>query len=147
MHAERTLVVSRPIDEVFEFLADGTRRMLWRPGIREVSLMTNATQLGAVYRQVVAGPGGRDVDCDYLITGWEPPTRLEFAVVAGPVRPTGSIELAEREANHTQITMRLDGAPQGLRRLLAPMWARGMAGELGYLDRLKSVVEAERSAV
>lgn len=146
MHAERTVVVARPAEAVFEFLAEGPRGALWRDGVREITRMTNSTGVGAVFRQVKAGPGGRQIDCDYLITEYAPPTSLEFAVVAGPVRPTGSFALVERDG-HTQVTFRLDAHASGLRRLAAPFWSSALRHEVAQLDRLKTVLEGDRSTV
>lgn len=146
MYAERTVVVARPAEVVFDVLASGSQSSRWRDGVRDVALMTESAGLGAVYRQVMSGPGGHDIDCDYLITGYDPPRRLEFAVVAGPVRPTGSFELVDREG-HTQVTFRLDTAARGLRRLTVPFWSRAVRREVAQLDRLKAVLEADRSAV
>lgn len=146
MHAERTVSVARPADVVFDSIASGPRCAQWRDGVRELRLMTNSTGQGAIYRQVIAGPGGHDIDCDYLITGYDPPRRLEFAVVAGPARPTGSFELLDRDGA-TQVTFCLDVTPRGLRRLLAPLWARVLRHQVAQLDRLKTVLENDRSVV
>ena len=146
MHAERTIVVARPAEVVFEYIASGPRTAEWREGVRELALMTSSIGEGAVYRQVIGGPAGHDVDCDYVITRYDPPRRLEFAVVAGPARPTGSFELTERDGR-TQVRFCLDAAPRGLRRLLAPLWSRALRAEVAQLDRLKSVLESERSVV
>jgi uncharacterized protein YndB with AHSA1/START domain len=147
MHAERTVVVARPAAVVFEFLSPGPRCTHWREGIRKIARMTNHPGVGAVYRQVMIGPGGRDVDCDFLVTGYDPPHRLDFAVVAGPSRPTGSFELAEVNAGHTQVTFRLDASPRGLRLLMAPLWARVLRLQVAQLERLKTVLEGDRSPV
>ena len=146
MHAERTVAVARPAEVVFDWLASGQRSALWRESVRELALMTSATAEGAVFRQVIHGPGGRDIDCDYLITRYDPPHRLEFAVVAGPARPTGSFELVERDA-HTHVTFCLDAAPRGLQRLMAPLWSRVLRAEVAQLDKLKTVLENDRSVV
>jgi uncharacterized protein YndB with AHSA1/START domain len=147
MHAERTVIVARPADEVFDFLAAGPRCTRWRDGIREIARMTAHPGVGAVYRQVMIGPGGYDIDCDYLVTGYDPPRRLDFAVVAGPARPTGSFELTDVNGDHTQVTFRLDASPRGLRRLMAPLWARVLRHQVAQLERLKTVLEGARSAV
>jgi uncharacterized protein YndB with AHSA1/START domain len=146
MHAERTVVVARPVDVVFEYVASGRLTAQWREGVREIALMTNSAEQGAVYRQVITGPAGHDVDCDYLITRYDPPHRLEFAVVAGPARPIGSFELTERDG-HTQVTFCLDAAPRALRRLLAPLWSRFLRAEVAQLDRFNTVLESEPSVV
>ena len=82
MQLERTVLISAPVDEVFDFLADGPRCTAWRDGVREIARMTTASGAGAVYRQVVSGPGGRDIDSDVLVTAYDPPHRLDEAIAA-----------------------------------------------------------------
>lgn len=146
MHVERTVVVARPAEVIFDFLADGPSCSRWRDNVGDIELMTNSAGLGAVYRQTMTGPGGYDIDCDYLITGYDPPRLLEFSVVAGPVRPTGRFELAEH-GGQTQVTFGLDTAGHGLRRLTVPLFARALRREVAQLDRLKAALEGDRSAV
>jgi hypothetical protein len=146
MHLERTVHIACPADEIFDFLAAGPRCARWRAGVREIARMTTASGLGAVYRQIVSGPGGRPIDGDYLVTGYDRPSRLDFAVVAGPARPTGSFVLHAVDDAHTQVTFSLDVRAPGVHKLLAPYWNRRLRQEIEHLDRLKDVLERERSA-
>ena len=95
--AERTIAIRRPVDQVFRFLSDGRTATQWRSGVIEVS-KASGDGVGAVYRQVVRGPGGRPVDADYEITALEPDARIAFRAIAGPVRPTGGQAGAESAA-------------------------------------------------
>ena len=141
MHLERTVMVSRPAEVVFDFLASGPRCTRWRQGIREIARMTSSTGVGAVYRQVLIGPGGHDIDGDFVVTDFERPHRLGFAIVAGPARPTGSFLLTERDAQHTEVRFSLDAEAHGIQRVLFPLWARQMRHEISQLDQLKNVLE------
>src|SRR5919199_113761 len=87
--AERTVTIRRPADQVFAYLADGTNDPQWRSGVLEIERTSDADGVGAVYRQVLAGPGGRRIAGDYRITVFDPPRRLEFQVIAGPARSGG----------------------------------------------------------
>src|SRR5215467_10362046 len=86
-HAENTVTISRPLQEVFDYLADGTHNKDWRDGVLEIERTSADNGQGATYRQVLAGPGGRRIDGDYQITVFDPPRRLEFQVTAGPASP------------------------------------------------------------
>lgn len=141
MHAEGTVVVGRPVEVVFEFLASARRCTRWRSGIREIGRMTHRKGSGAVYRQILIGPGGRDMDGDFVVTGFEPPHRLEFAVIAGPVRPVGRFELTECGQQFTEVRFVLDAQARGLRRLMMPVWGRMMRNEVAQLDRLRDALE------
>ena len=103
-HAERTITVNRPARAVFDYLADGTHNAEWRTGVVEIERTSAGGGQGATYRQVLAGPGGRRIDGDYKVTVFDPPTRLEFQVTAGPARPAGVFELAETTPGATRAS-------------------------------------------
>jgi uncharacterized protein YndB with AHSA1/START domain len=140
-HAEHTVTVKRPAQQVFGYLADGTHNRQWRPGVLEIERTSAANGEGATYRQVMAGPGGRRIDGDYQITVYDPPRRLEFQVTAGPARPAGVFELSENPDQSTRIRFALDLSPAGLMRLMTPVIARQMRREVTQLDNLKAILE------
>ncbi len=144
-HAEHIVIIDRPAMEVFEYLADGTHNSEWRSGVVEIERTSAAEGQGASYRQVMTGPGGRRIDGDYKVTGYEPPRLLEFVVTAGPARPTGTFELTENGERSTRVRFALDLQPAGLMKLMTPMISKTMRTEVSQLDRLKDVLEG-RSA-
>jgi uncharacterized protein YndB with AHSA1/START domain len=140
-HAEHTVNVSRPQQEVFDYLAEGTHNREWRAGVLEISRTSAAGGQGATYRQVLAGPGGRRIDGDYRVTVFDPPRRLEFQVTAGPARPAGAFEVSQDADLSTRVRFTLDLTPAGLMKLMTPMIARQMRREVVQLDNLKAILE------
>ena len=139
--ASSTITIDRPIADVFAFVADGLNAPTWRSGILDIA-HGSGDGLGAVYRQGVKGPGGRRIAADYEITAWEPPTRLAFKAIAGPVRPTGEYRLAEAGGG-TTVTFSLDAQLGGLQKLLMGGAVKStMNAEVANLARLKAVLEA-----
>jgi uncharacterized protein YndB with AHSA1/START domain len=139
--ASNTVTIRRPIDEVFAFVADGTTGPRWRPGILDIA-HASGDGVGAIYRQGVKGPGGRRIAADYEITAYEPPRRLAFKAIAGPIRPTGSYELSEVDGG-TSVTFALAAELAGWQRLLmGGQVQRTMAAEVASLERLKAALEA-----
>ena len=139
--ASSTITIDRPIADVFAFVADGLNAPTWRSGILDIA-HGSGDGLGAVYRQGVKGPGGRRIAADYEITAWEPPTRLAFKAIAGPVRPTGEYRLAEAGGG-TTVTFSLDAQLGGLQKLLMGGAVQStMNAEVANLARLKAVLEA-----
>src|SRR5689334_25052827 len=114
--AERTIVIDKPVQEVFAFVADGSNAQMWRSGVLEISKKSGDGQ-GAIYRQVVSGPGGRKIDADYEVTEYSPPSRLAFRAIAGPVRPTGSYDLTETDGK-TSLTFKLQAEIGGWKKWL-----------------------------
>jgi uncharacterized protein YndB with AHSA1/START domain len=140
-HAEHSVTVSVPAGDVFAYLADGTHNRDWRAGVLEISRTSDAQGVGATYRQVLSGPGGRRIDGDYRITEFEPPRRLSFVVTAGPARPAGVFELTEAAEASTLVRFALDLTPAGFMKLMTPMITRQMQREVAQLDNLKAILE------
>jgi len=138
--ASNTITINRPIADVFAYVADGLNGPAWRSGILDIA-HASGEGLGAVYRQGVKGPGGRRIDADYEITAWDPPKRLAFKAIAGPVRPTGEYRLAESGAG-TSITFSLDAQLGGLKKLLMGGAVQStMDAEVANLAKLKAILE------
>ena len=138
--AERTISIRRPVDEVFRFLSDGRTATQWRSAVIEVS-KASGEGVGAVYRQVVRGPGGRAVDADFEITVLEQDQRIGFRTIAGPVRPEGEFAL-EAMGDATILTFTLEAKLSGWKRLLlGGLVQSSMNAEMRGLDQLQEVLE------
>lgn len=139
--ARHQVTIGRPVGEVFAYVADGLNGPKWRSGIVDIALVSGSGAT-AVYKQGVKGPGGRRIDADYRITAYEPDRRLDFAAIAGPVRPTGSYTF-EETAGGTRLTFALDAELGGFKKLLmGGAVQKTMDAEVAATERLKSVLEA-----
>jgi len=117
-----TITIARPAGDVFAFLADAENDKQWRGGVIEMT-RTSGQGVGATYRQIVAGPGGRRIDADVEITELIPDQRIAFRTTQGPVRPIGSYDLRAGEGG-TVVTFRLAATLGGVKKLMAPMVAK-----------------------
>jgi len=139
--AQHSVSISRPVGDVFAFVADGENATRWRPGVLDVARQSGEG-LGAIYRQGVKGPGGRRIPADYEITAFEPNARIAFRAIAGPVRPTGEYRFAP-EGDGTRVSFSLDAALTGWKRLLMGRAVQStMDAEMRTLKSLKSLLEA-----
>ena len=139
-HAENSLVINRPVNEVFDFLLDGNNNPKWRPGVLDIRHDTaTPAGLGAVYKQGLKGPGGR-IDGDYKITRLQANQLIEFQVVAGPARPMGTYTF-EPSNSGTRVSFVLDFKPTGLAKLMDGIIAKTMQSEVATLSNLKLVLE------
>ena len=140
-HAENSITINRPVSDVFNFLLDGANNKKWRPGVLDIERdATTPSGLGTVYKQGLKGPGGR-IDGDYKITRLEPNKLIEFQVITGPARPTGTYTL-EPAGSGTQVRFVLDFQPKGLAKLMDGIIAKTMQSEVGNLSNLKTVLES-----
>ena len=68
---------------------------------------------GAVYRQTVAGPGGRPVAADFEIIEARTGAEIQYQVIVGPARPHGGYYLST-EGRSTRVRFALNCEPQGI---------------------------------
>ncbi|HEY3312458.1 MAG TPA: SRPBCC family protein, partial [Anaerolineales bacterium] len=107
-HAEDSILIERPVDLVFNFVADGMNNPHWRPAVIDIErLPGKPLGVGAVFKQGLKGPGGRRIDGDYEIVESVPNRLIKFQVIAGPARPTGMYQF-EAVGQSTRLTFSLN---------------------------------------
>lgn len=145
MEIQRSIVIGRPIGEVFDFVADARNDPRWCPKVDSVEQVDGE----------VPGPGSRYVtihrpvplrparELDHRCVDWSPPRRIEWLEDDGVDRFEVSYEL-EEAAGGTRLTQRSD-ARLGVPRLLHPIWRRGIGNDIArQLRTLKRVLESDR---
>jgi carbon monoxide dehydrogenase subunit G len=138
--ASHSVIISRPVDDVFAFVADGEKCPQWRSGVLDIQRVSGEG-VGTRYAQGVKGPMGRRIAADYTITVFEPDRRIEFQTVTGPARPHGRYDFEAADGG-TRLTFSLDAELTGLRKLIlgGPV-QKTMDAEVRTLDNLKRVLE------
>ena len=139
--AQRTISINTTAEKAFAFFANPANDQRWRPHVKEIAAM-GAPGVGGKVHQVVEGPGRRAIAADIEITAYDPPARYEFAVIAGPARPSGAFQISPT-ATGVNVTFSLDAELGGLKKLLLgrPV-QRSMDGEMAALDTAKTLLEA-----
>jgi uncharacterized membrane protein len=138
--ASSSVMIARPIGDVFAYLADGDNCPQWRSGVLDIKRVSGEG-VGERYAQGVAGPMGRRVAADYEITVFEPNRRIEFQTLAGPVRPHGRYDFEEADGG-TRVTFSLDASLGGFQRLfMGSMVQRTMDAEVAALANVKRLLE------
>jgi len=109
--AVESVVVDRPLEEVFSYLADGTNNPRWKPGVTE-TIFAEGPISRAVWAQTSRMPSGRTRATDYRISLYDEPTRLEYTVFAGPIRAIGLFSLRTAAVGTTEVTLTVDVNPR-----------------------------------
>src|SRR5437660_12579607 len=106
-HAEESITIHRPADEVFDFVLDGTKNPLWRSTVLDIQRVPGKPSgVGAVYKQGLKGPGGRRIDGDYEIVECRANELIRFQVISGPARPTGTYRFEyQRDSTSLPFTL------------------------------------------
>lgn len=120
MHVERTFTVSRPVDDVFAYLADFTTTEEWDPGTRSTTRTSGDGGLGTTYANTSEFMG-RTVELTYETVVHDAPTRVEFRGRNGRTTATDSLTLTALGADRTSVHYRADFAFPLLLRVVAPL--------------------------
>lgn len=141
---EATVVIDRPIEEVFAFLADGENDPKFSPRVLEIAKTTDGPPgVGTVYASTVKDAGMK-TKREFRLTEFEPHTRIRWAEVSKNVvtAPEGGYDLTP-EGDRTRVTIHNVLEGHGLGKLIAPLAlrsARRGADDFGMA--IKRAVEA-----
>ena len=139
-----SIEIDRGPEDVFAYLDQFDRHGEWQSSIVSTKIETEGpTRVGSriVDRRKVPG-GPRDIP--YEITEHEPPRKVSFRGVAGPVRPVGTVRVEPLDdGSRSRVTIELDLQGHGIGKLVAPFARRQAAKELPHdQEKLKERLES-----
>ena len=141
---EGTVVVDRPIEEVFAFLADGTNDPKFSPRVLEIAKTTDGpVGVGTVFKSTVKDAGMK-TNREFEITEFQPPTRIRWAERSKNqvTAPEGGYDLAA-EGSGTRVTVHNVLEGHGIGKLIAPLALRSARkGADQFARAIKTAVEA-----
>lgn len=128
MHVERTFMVNRPIEEVFDYLSDFENTNEWDPGTVETKRVSGDGGLGTTYSNISTFVG-RKVDLEYTTVGHERPTYFSCQGRNKSSTATDSMRFTS-QGERTQIHYRADFTFHGLVKLVAPFVVKPKLSDL-----------------
>jgi Polyketide cyclase / dehydrase and lipid transport len=141
---EQSVVIDRPLAEVFAFAADPANDPAWNEPIVATRLLTaGPVGVGTIFQHSAQFLGQR-FETTVELTEYELGMKACVKTVGGPLQSTGCrVFAAVGEA--TRLTVSLVGEASGLFRLGEGIAARAARRQLdGDLARLKALLEARR---
>jgi uncharacterized membrane protein len=139
-----SIEINRSPADVFAYLDDLERHGEWQSQIVSTRRETEGpTQVGSRATDVRQVPGGKQ-SVTYEITEHDPPRKVSFKGVNGPVRPLGSVTVDEAGEGRSKVTLELDLQGHGLLGMVVAPLARSQARKQVPQDqqRLKEKLEA-----
>jgi len=135
---ERSIIVRRPIEEVFAYVGDLRHSAEWQAGLSEVRKVTEGPLRIGTRFAVVRKLLGRRLELISEFVRYEPNTRFTFRF-SGSMPGEGSY-FFESTPDGTRVTWRVEMRPRGFSRLAEPLVAtslrRQMAANLPVLKEL-----------
>jgi uncharacterized protein YndB with AHSA1/START domain len=142
--AERTITIAAPIEDVFAFFTNAENDTKWREELVEAT-PEGPMGLNTIIRQQVSAPVIGQVAADTQITAWDPPNGYAFKVIAGPIRPEGTISFAPIGDNGdggTTVTFKLAVDIRGPQKFVfSKPTQTSMNATVAALDKVKAILE------
>lgn len=141
---EASVVVDRPVEEVWRFMSDFSNTPKWSPDIVEIE-QTSPAPLGVGSTLLIRHP---KQSLKGRVTEYEPNQSFVFEVASGPARGTKVGYRVERIEPNTRLTYTFDFKLEGFYRL-AGLFVTGRATKQGQAEaeanvsNLKRILESE----
>jgi uncharacterized protein YndB with AHSA1/START domain len=139
IEAHGNVDIARPVEEVFDYLADARNEPAWLPGAERVEKLTDGpVGLGTRFRGRYARAGEVELE----LVAYERPARVTFRASSRIVEFDDAVELSAR-GDATELRAVMLARPRGVMRLFEPLMARTMrrqfAANWAFLrDRLEA---------
>jgi uncharacterized protein YndB with AHSA1/START domain len=144
MAINATVEIDRPPQEVFAYVSDMARHPEWQEKLLTATVEGEGPiRVGTRVKQTRrVGGGTRTFTLE--VTEHDPPNRLAFRGIDGPVRPQGKITFEPLDGGQrTRYSAQLDFEGRGPGVLFAPLVRRDARKQLpDSLQRLKQKLEA-----
>jgi uncharacterized protein YndB with AHSA1/START domain len=141
---EGTTVIARPVEDVFDFVADQRNEPTYNPRMVRVQKLTPGPITQGTRWSAVVKSGRRTMDLTITVTDFARPTRLSSTTTMSTAEIRGAVTFDPHPAG-TRMEWTWDLRPTGALRLLGPV--------LGYVGRrqeaqiwagLKQLLEGQR---
>ncbi len=142
---EATIVIDRPIEEVFAFLADGENDKKFSPRVQEIAKATDGPPgLGTVYKSTVKD-AGMTTEREFELTEFQQPTKIRWAERSKNLvtASEGGYDLESAGDSATRMTIFNVLEGHGFGKLIAPLALRSARkGADDFARSIKAAVEA-----
>lgn len=140
---EATIIINRPVEEVFAAVEDFNSHPRWRGGLLKAEV-TSPGPLGVgstyVYNMQVMG---RKIETTGEVVAYDPPSTYTWKATSGPFPLSGSVR-CETVSEGTRVTETVEAEPGGFFKLAEPVLLRQQKGQMEKdLKQLKVLLEKE----
>ena len=113
-----SVVIRRPIAEVFDYMNDVTREHEWQPHLVDAVQEPPGPSAVGSLRRYRSEFMGRSVENTYVIRAWEPRRRLTLETTGDSALEATSEVRWEAVPDGTRVMMTVEGKPKGAFRLV-----------------------------
>ena len=142
MKMEHSVIINRPLNEVFGYLTNIEKQVEWRSGLVEAKRTSEGPLgVGSTAREVLQFLG-RKMENTVEITDYEPDKFMAFKSTSGPMSLRGKLTVEEVPGG-TRVDFTIEGEPGGLFKLAGPILRRIARRQIETdYSNLKDLLEA-----
>ncbi len=140
---ETSVVINRPVKEVFAFLEDPANDPQWQSGLLEAEYTSEGPLGVGTTAREVRKLLGRRIESTYEITEYEPDSKMALKTTSGPIpiEQSASFEAVEEG---TKVTLVGEFEPGGFFKLAEPIVGRVAKRQFeADVANLKELLEAQ----
>jgi uncharacterized membrane protein len=139
---EISILIDRPIHEVFNYISNPLNLVGWQSMVKEVRPVTaGPVAVGAKYT-TLGELLGRKLEGELEVSEYEPDTKFGYQGGAGPLRIHGVMTL-KPAGTGARVILNAHGEPGGMFKLAEKLLAGQVKSQMEEnLERLKSILEA-----
>jgi uncharacterized membrane protein len=139
---EASMVINRPLTEVFQYMSVNENALQWQPGLLETRVTNDVNGPGRAWIDTIQFLGRR-METPFQLTDWQLNQKIAFQSMGGPIPMQGSYAFAPNGAG-VQVTFLLTGEPGGFFKLAEPVLMKILQRQWQTnLANLKDVLEAQ----
>jgi len=136
-----SVVIARPVQEVFAFVADHENLPSWTVGVKTSRRLTGDPPASGARYRIVGKLLGKSVESSYEITAFERNRGFE-GTMTSPMFGFCEQYRFESDQDATRVSMNAVVEPRGVFRLLTPIMTAGVRHQVkADHRRLKTVLE------
>jgi uncharacterized protein YndB with AHSA1/START domain len=141
---EHSVVIARPVEEVFDYWADPANAPQWRDDVVRVEGPSGPLGVGAEWVEVQQF-AGRDSNAPIKVTAYERPSRMAFSAKIAPGELNGTATFAPSPDGGTVLRQSLDFKARAMFKPMEGKLSKTMGGRVERdLEKLRSLLEGGR---
>ncbi|MFQ6089520.1 MAG: SRPBCC family protein [Candidatus Methanofastidiosia archaeon] len=140
---EQSVVINRPVEEVFTFLSNPENELQYRSSLLEAEQTSEGPMgVGTTFREVEKFIGKR-IESTYEVTEYETNKKYSFKTISGPAPGEVSMSFESVEGG-TKVSFAMDFEIGGLFKLAKPVVIRMTKKQVDdEVSNLKDLLEAQ----
>jgi uncharacterized membrane protein len=140
---EKSIIIQRPVEDVFNYVSDLAHSAEWQSGLTEVRQITEQPLGVGTRYALVRTFMGRKMEASNEITEFTPNVKVGFKTISGPIPLEASYQFYTAEQG-TKLTSKIEMQPKGFISLAEPLISASLQRDVeANLNVLKNMLESQ----